>query len=292
VLVSAGQARRRADPARRARDQGDRQRRSTVSSGRGGELAADYLFLHEGVIPNVQISLALQLRHEWTTSSAGGLRRSLGAESLPTSPSRRWRRIAGAEAAVLTGRLAASMRAVARSYGEAERDRRARRSGQHSTASGRCRPFLDRLFSSVGARSWSRPEDEMIACRCEEVVGRSNPPVAARLGLLARTNSRPSPAAGWGLVRADLRLRWSPLSSPRRARQADCRDRTYRPRAPFQTDQPRRLPSRDRRTRPEQGARAMTGPSEFPAEQGNYGRKLHLSRRSTDIRKRPLYSKA
>ena len=31
----------------------------------GGELAADYVFLHEGVIPNVQISLALQLRHEW-----------------------------------------------------------------------------------------------------------------------------------------------------------------------------------------------------------------------------------
>src|SRR5438270_307601 len=31
----------------------------------GGELAADHLFLHEGVIPNVQVSLALQLRHQW-----------------------------------------------------------------------------------------------------------------------------------------------------------------------------------------------------------------------------------
>jgi NADPH-dependent 2,4-dienoyl-CoA reductase/sulfur reductase-like enzyme len=34
----------------------------------GGELAADHLFLHEGVIPNVQVSLALQLRHEWDES--------------------------------------------------------------------------------------------------------------------------------------------------------------------------------------------------------------------------------
>src|SRR5712671_333467 len=31
----------------------------------GGELAANYLLLHEGVIPSIQISLALQLRHEW-----------------------------------------------------------------------------------------------------------------------------------------------------------------------------------------------------------------------------------
>src|ERR1700724_1428278 len=31
----------------------------------GGELAADPLFVHEGVIPNVQVSLAPQLRHEW-----------------------------------------------------------------------------------------------------------------------------------------------------------------------------------------------------------------------------------
>src|SRR5260370_41429036 len=31
----------------------------------GGERAADHLFLHAGLIPNVQVSLALQLRHEW-----------------------------------------------------------------------------------------------------------------------------------------------------------------------------------------------------------------------------------
>jgi len=31
----------------------------------GGEIAAEHLFLHEGVIPNTQISLALQLAHHW-----------------------------------------------------------------------------------------------------------------------------------------------------------------------------------------------------------------------------------
>src|SRR5204862_7428037 len=31
----------------------------------GGEIAAEHLFLHEGVIPNTQISLALPLVHDW-----------------------------------------------------------------------------------------------------------------------------------------------------------------------------------------------------------------------------------
>ncbi len=59
----------------------------------GGELAANYLLLHEGVIPNIQISLALQLRSCGTSgtspSFAGGLRSIRGGRrASPTSPSR------------------------------------------------------------------------------------------------------------------------------------------------------------------------------------------------------------
>ena len=31
----------------------------------GGDIAVEHLFLHEGVIPNTQITLALQLAHQW-----------------------------------------------------------------------------------------------------------------------------------------------------------------------------------------------------------------------------------
>ena len=53
----------------------------------GGELAADYLLLHEGIIPNIQVSLALQLWHQWDEGQLcwrppGGRRVS------PTLPSR------------------------------------------------------------------------------------------------------------------------------------------------------------------------------------------------------------
>jgi hypothetical protein len=41
------------------------QRRFERIAWEGGKLAADHLFVHQGVIPNVQVSLALQLHHQW-----------------------------------------------------------------------------------------------------------------------------------------------------------------------------------------------------------------------------------
>jgi NADPH-dependent 2,4-dienoyl-CoA reductase/sulfur reductase-like enzyme len=149
-----------------------------------GEIAADYLLLHEGVIPNVQISLALELRHEWDEQQLCW-RPALdawGQTSLPNiAITGDAGGIAGAEAAVLSGRLAALDAAMwLGRLGEAERDRRAgpiRAALDHERA---LRPFLDRLYRPP--HSVLVPaEDEVIACRCEEVsVGEIRR--AARLG--------------------------------------------------------------------------------------------------------------
>jgi NADPH-dependent 2,4-dienoyl-CoA reductase/sulfur reductase-like enzyme len=149
-----------------------------------GEFAADYLLLHEGIIPNVQISLALQLRHEWDEAQLCW-RPSLdawGQTSLPNiAIAGDGGGISGAEAAVLSGRLAALDAAMWLGHiGAAERDRRAapfRVALDHERAS---RRFLDRLYRP--APSVMVPaEDEVIACRCEEVsVGQIRR--AARLG--------------------------------------------------------------------------------------------------------------
>jgi NADPH-dependent 2,4-dienoyl-CoA reductase/sulfur reductase-like enzyme len=150
----------------------------------GGELAADYLLLHEGVIPNVHVSLALQLRHEWDEAQLCW-RPSLdawGQTSLPNiAIAGDGGGISGAEAAVLSGRLAALDAAMWLGHiGAAERDRRAapiRLALDHERAA---RRFLDRLYRP--APSVMVPaEDEVIACRCEEVsVGQIRR--AARLG--------------------------------------------------------------------------------------------------------------
>src|SRR5271166_4704087 len=94
-----------------------------------GELAADYLLLHEGVIPNVQISLAMQLRHEWDEAQLcwRPCLDAWGQTSLPNiAVAGDGGGILGAEAAVLTGRLAALDAAMWLGHiGAAERDRRA-----------------------------------------------------------------------------------------------------------------------------------------------------------------------
>jgi NADPH-dependent 2,4-dienoyl-CoA reductase/sulfur reductase-like enzyme len=139
---------------------------------RGGELAADYLLLHEGIIPNIQVSLALQLRHEWDEAQLCW-RPSIdawGQTSLPNiAVAGDGGEILGAEAAVLGGRLAALDAAMWLGHiSAAERDRRAapiRLALDHERVS---RRFLDQLYRPTPS-VMVPAEDEVIACRCEEV---------------------------------------------------------------------------------------------------------------------------
>ena len=139
----------------------------------GGEIVAEHLFLHEGVIPNTQISLALQLAHDWDEAQLCWRPRTdeRGRTSLPNiAIAGDGAGIAGAEAAVLSGRLAALDAAAALGrLGEAERDRRAIAIRVALARERAIRPFLDALYRprhSVLAPA----EDDTIACRCEEVT--------------------------------------------------------------------------------------------------------------------------
>jgi NADPH-dependent 2,4-dienoyl-CoA reductase/sulfur reductase-like enzyme len=150
----------------------------------GGELGADHLFLHEGVIPNVQVSLALQLRHEWDEAQLCW-RPAVdpwGRTSLPNiAVAGDGAGIAGATAAAFSGQIAALDAAVQLGrIDERERDRRAAPIRAALDRERALRPFLDRLYRP--APSVLAPaEDDVIACRCEEVsAGRIRQ--AARLG--------------------------------------------------------------------------------------------------------------
>jgi NADPH-dependent 2,4-dienoyl-CoA reductase/sulfur reductase-like enzyme len=201
----------------------------------GGELAADHLFLHEGVIPNVQASLALQLRHEWDEDQICW-RPALdlwGQTSLPNiAIAGDGGGIAGADAAVLSGRLAALDAAVQLGrIGEPERDHRAAPIRAELDRQRALRPLLDRLYRP--APSVLVPvEDEVMVCRCEEVsVGRIRR--AAQLGASGPNQLKAFTRCGMGPCQGRI---CGPVVS---AIIADVLNKpiaeigTYRPRAPF-----------------------------------------------------------
>ncbi|MGE0257935.1 MAG: NAD(P)/FAD-dependent oxidoreductase [Alphaproteobacteria bacterium] len=138
----------------------------------GGEIAADLLLLHEGVVPNTQIGLALQLAHVWDETQFCWRpavdewgRTSLPAVAIAGDAAG----IAGADAAVPSGRLAALDAAHVLGWiGEAERDRRAAPLRAELARERAIRPFLDALYRP--ADPVLCPEDDVIVCRCEEVT--------------------------------------------------------------------------------------------------------------------------
>ena len=138
----------------------------------GGEILADHLFLHDGVIPNTQISLGLQLAHQWDEAQLCWRPTvdDWGRSSLPNiAIVGDGARIAGAGAAALTGRLAAlDAAAVLDKITPAERDRRARPVRAALRRERALRPFLDALYRPPD--SALDPADEVIACRCEEIT--------------------------------------------------------------------------------------------------------------------------
>lgn len=139
----------------------------------GGEIAADHLLLHEGVIPNVQATLALGLAHRWDEAQLCW-RPALDAWGRTSHPDI-WVAgdgggIAGAEAAALSGRLAAlDIACRLGRLSEAERERRAAPLRAALDGERALRPFLDRLYRP--SRPVLAPGDEAIlACRCESVT--------------------------------------------------------------------------------------------------------------------------
>jgi NADPH-dependent 2,4-dienoyl-CoA reductase/sulfur reductase-like enzyme len=201
----------------------------------GGEIAAEHLFLHEGVIPNTQISLALQLAHHWDEAQLCWQPSidEWGRTSLPTiAIAGDGGGIAGAEAAALSGRLAALDAAAALGrIGEAERDRRAMPIRAELARERAIRPFLDALYRPRDS-VLVPVDDETIACRCEEVtVGQIRR--AVRLGAPGPNQLKAFTRCGMGPCQGRI---CGPIVGAviAEARGMPIRDiGTYRPRAPY-----------------------------------------------------------
>jgi len=157
-----------------ARGEGRIERLRYCVGGRWNEQPAAMLLLHHGVVPNVQATLSLGVRHLWDE-----------AQRCFVPSADRWgttdlegyavagdcARIVGAEASAFQGRLAALEAArVLNVIDEAERDNQAAPILRDLEPHLRARPFIDRLFAPRA--SLLVPEDDALVCRCESVTAR------------------------------------------------------------------------------------------------------------------------
>jgi octopine oxidase subunit A len=200
----------------------------------GGEMTADLLLLHEGVIPNTQISLALQLDHRWDPGQLcwRPVTDDWGATSLPIiAIAGDGGGIAGAEAAALTGRLAAlDAASFLDTIDPAERDRRARPIRRALRRERAIRPFLDALYRP--APSILVPVNDIVACRCEEITV-AQIRRAARLGAPGPNQAKAFTRCGMGPCQGRI---CGPIVSAVMAATLGkpiAETGTYRPRAPY-----------------------------------------------------------
>lgn len=140
--------------------------------GREVRIPAELILLHQGVVPNTQVSWSLRLEHQWNDAQSCWVaqRDEWGESSLPrVFIAGDGGVIAGAHAARQQGGLVAlavawqlnriegdSLREAARTY---------RRELRRHLA---VRPLLDALYRPL--REHRIPADEVILCRCEEVT--------------------------------------------------------------------------------------------------------------------------
>ena len=146
----------------------------TTTNGQATELAATNIFLHQGVVPHVNLAMAAGVYHEWNENQ------------LCWCPNTdHWGRtnvdnvvmagdgagIGGALAAEAAGCLAAlGCLAELGRIDTAERDRRAQAPRVVLEREHKVRPFLDAWFKP--AEHFRLPSNETIVCRCEELTAK------------------------------------------------------------------------------------------------------------------------
>ena len=137
--------------------------------GKSRELSAGLILLHQGVVPNTQLSWSLRAKHHWdsgqlcwvpVTDDAGRL---ADTNIYVVGDSRR---IVGALASAVQGRLAA-LAIHERNGGTVSPARKADLHAQFATHPA-LRPFIDRLYRPLDEHRI--PADDVIVCRCEEVT--------------------------------------------------------------------------------------------------------------------------
>ena len=140
--------------------------------GQTTELAADLLLLHEGLIPNTQISRLLQCDHAWDAGQRywKPVVDDWGQSSVPgTAFVGDCTGIAGAKAAEHAGHLAGLQ--AAHSLGFITREERDQKAAPHIRArikNTRIRPFVEALYPPNVRFTLPRDPNTVI-CRCEDV---------------------------------------------------------------------------------------------------------------------------
>jgi NADPH-dependent 2,4-dienoyl-CoA reductase/sulfur reductase-like enzyme len=176
------------------------------SNGKHRVLKADTLLLHNGVVPDTQISQLLECKHvwydtqrywqpivdNWGNSSKDGIRVIGDAAG-----------ISGAKAAEASGHLAALDAACGLNViSRKERDLRAAPFAKTRSREKSIRPFLDRLFRPAPDLLVPK-NDKTIVCRCEEVtVGQIRE--ALELGALGPNQLKTQTRCGMGMCQARM----------------------------------------------------------------------------------------
>jgi len=152
------------------------ERATAIAFNEAGErrrFEAGLVLLHQGIVPNLQLTLAARCAHVWDE-----VPRCWRPQTDPWSATSEDRiavagdgaGIAGARAAEALGRRAA-LDAACRlgRIGTAERDRRGRDAQAEYARQTRVRPLLDRMFAPMPAMLAPAAPDTIV-CRCEEVT--------------------------------------------------------------------------------------------------------------------------
>ena len=145
---------------------------SFVSKGRRETIPARIVCLHEGIVPNTQVTRMIGCEHRWDKHGQafhpvldGWGNTTIEAVQVAGDGGG----IAGAQAAELTGRIAVleAARALGR-ITEEERNSRGAAERRKLARLLRGRPFIDTLYGPRLMRH--PPADDTIVCRCEEVT--------------------------------------------------------------------------------------------------------------------------
>ena len=204
----------------RAEGDGRLQRLSFLSGSRrrAHTLDCGLLLIHNGVVPNVQLTRSLSLEHDWDALGRCWRPRlgPCGETALDgIAVAGDGGGIIGAAASQAHGALAglaAAYRSEALSETDfAARSRPQRRALSHETA---VRPFLDALYAP--AETLLTPPDETLVCRCEEVSAAQIRDYV-RLGCLGPNQVQIlRPGAAWDRARVVSAGSPCPRSSPKR----------------------------------------------------------------------------
>lgn len=143
----------------------------TTEDGTVATLAVDNVFVHQGVVPSVNLAIAAGIEHDWDDGQlcwVPKLNANLGTSVDGIYIAGDGAGIAGAQAAAWRGVLAASDIIRSVRPASSERSSRAARGALKRFARGR--RFIERLYRP--SEHFRRPSGDTVVCRCEEVTSR------------------------------------------------------------------------------------------------------------------------